>query len=488
MKTRLFLILGFVLMGFIANSQDVKAYLNFNKFYSPKDGPYIETYISIDGQTVTWVKNEEGKFTAEVEVTLIFEKDSNIVDYSKLIINSGEIKDSSEMRKQFMNIQRFALSDGDYIVKIKLDDIHDTLEALFTHGEIGIDIPLDTASISSIEAVQEIHTSIETDQFSHSGYNLIPNIYNYFPNSDSNFIFYAELYHVNKSIPDGETYLLNYYITNFETDVVLEKFKVVERRQAKDIDVVLSKFNIVDLPTGNFMFKIEVINKSNNIIAENSYFIQRENNNIKINPEDVQSINIINTFAELITGKDTLIDVIRAMRPISSNMESDFAEGLIKKGDIHVMQQYIYQFWYQRNINEPSKPFIRYMKEVMKVNNEFGTSIKRGYESDRGYVYLKYGEPNNINQQYNEPATYPYEIWQYYGVKGQSNVRFIFFNPDLVTNDFQLLHSNAIGEVNDYQWRLRLRKRDQGYRSIDQTGEATDDWGTHYNEYYNEPR
>ncbi len=488
MKTRLFLILGFVLMGFIANSQDVKAYLNFNKFYSPKDGPYIETYISIDGQTVTWVKNEEGKFTAEVEVTLIFEKDSNIVDYSKLIINSGEIKDSSEMKKHFMNIQRFALSDGDYIVKIKLDDIHDTLEALFTHGEIGIDIPLDTASISSVEAVQEIHKSSETDQFSHSGYNLIPNIYNYFPNSDSNFIFYAELYHINKSIPDGETYLLNYYITNFETDVVLEKFKVVERRQAKDIDVVLSKFNIVDLPTGNFMFKIEVINKSNNIIAENSYFIQRENNNIKINPEDVQSINIINTFAELITGKDTLIDVIRAMRPISSSMESDFAEGLIKKGDIHVMQQYIYQFWYQRNINEPSKPFIRYMKEVMKVNNEFGTSIKRGYESDRGYVYLKYGEPNNINQQYNEPATYPYEIWQYYGVKGQSNVRFIFFNPDLVTNDFQLLHSNAIGEVNDYQWRLRLRKRDQGYRSIDQTGESTDDWGTHYNEYYNEPR
>jgi hypothetical protein len=67
-------------------------------------------------------------------------------------------------------------------------------------------------------------------------------------------------------------------------------------------------------------------------------------------------------------------------------------------------------------------------------------------------------------------------------------VRFVFYNPDLVTNDFQLLHSNAIGEVSNYQWRLQLRKRDQSWRSIDQTGEETDEWGTHYNDYYNQPR
>lgn len=488
MKTRSLLLIGFILIGFIAKSQDVKAYLNFNNFYSPKDGPYIETYISIDGRTVSWVQDESGKFSAGVEVTLIFQQDSTIVDYSKLIINSGVINDSLEMQKQFMNIQRFALKNGKYKVKIKLDDINDTLDALFTEGEISVDIPTNKASISSIEAVQEINKSSSANQFSHSGYNLIPNIYNYFPVSDSNFIFYAELYHINKSIPEGETYLLNYYITNSETDVVLAKFKAVERRKSKEIDVVFSKFNIVDLPSGNFMFKMEIVNKENKIVAENSYFMQRENSNVKLKTEDVESINIINTFAELITGKDTLIDVIQAMRPISSSMVSDFALGLIEKEDIHMMQQYIYQFWYQRNKLEPSKPFIAYMIEVMKVNNEFSTSIKKGYDTDRGYVYLKYGEPNNINKQYNEPATYPYEIWQYYGVRGQNNVRFIFSNPDLVTNDFQLIHSNAIGEVNDYQWRLRLRKRDQGYQSIDQTGESTDDWGTHYNEYYNEPR
>ena len=488
MKTRIYLLLSILLISIAAQAQDVQAYLSYNTFYSPKDGPYIETYVSIDGSTVSWTKSADGNYKAEIEATLIFEQDSIIKNYSKIIIGSGEVKDSAAMKKQFINIQRFILPNGKYKVKIKLDDMHDTLQALFSTGEITIDIPEDKASISSIEAVQEVRNSSEADKFNHSGYNLIPNIYNFFPSEDSSFIFYAEIYNLNKSIPEGETYLLNYHITNFETGNILGKYKAVERRKAKDIDVVLSKFNIVDLPSGNFMFKLEVIDKNNKTIVKKSYFIQRENRNIKLKTEDVESINIINTFAEVMTGKDTLIDVIRAMRPISTSMESDFAQQIIKKGDIHIMQQYIYQFWFQRNTIEPSKPFIAYMKQVMKVNNEFGTSIKKGYDTDRGYVYLKYGEPNNINKQYNEPASYPYEIWQYYGVRGQNNVRFIFYEPELVTNDFQLLHSNAIGEVNDYQWRLHLRKRDQGYRSIDQTGESTDEWGTHYNDYYNQPR
>jgi len=488
MKARFYIFFGLLLIGFISNAQNVRAYLSYNTFYSPKDGPYIETYISIDGSTVSWVKDQQNNYKAEIEATLIFEQDSNIINYSKVVINSGIVKDSLGMKKQFMNIQRFVLPNGDYKIKIKLDDIHDTLNALFTVGDISVNIPTDRASISSIEAVQEVRNSKDTDKFNHSGYNLIPNIYNFFPSSDSSFIFYAELYNVNKSIADGEIYLLNYYISNAETGIILGKYKAVERRKAKSIDVVLSKFDITGLPSGNFIFNLEVIDKTNKIIVQNSYFMQRENRNIKMDPKDIESINIINTFAEVITGKDTLIDVIRAMRPISTSMENDFAKGIIKKGDVHLMQQYIYQFWFQRNPTEPSKPFLAYMQEVMKVNNDFGTSIKKGYETDRGYVYLKYGEPNNINKQYNEPATYPYEIWQYYGVKGQSNVRFVFYEPDLVTNDFQLLHSNAIGEVNDYQWRLHLRKRDQGYRSIDQTGESTDEWGTHYNEYYKQPR
>ena len=189
-----------------------------------------------------------------------------------------------------------------------------------------------------------------------------------------------------------------------------------------------------------------------------------------------------------ITCRDTLEDILLSMEPISTNPETEFIKYIIKQGDEHVMQQYIYNYWQKRNPLEPSKPFIAYMIEVMRVNREFGTSIKKGYETDRGIVYLKYGQPNSIMKQHHEPGTYPYEIWHYYGIRGQGNVKFVFYNTDLATNDFELLHSNAIGEINNYRWKLTLRKRDKGFNSVDETGGGFDEWGTHYEEYYEQPR
>ena len=482
------IIIIFSLFTLSVQGQNIRAYMSHNTFYSPNDGPFLETYVQIDGTSVKWKKNKLNNYEAKVEFTLIFEIDSVIKDFSKVIINSPKVKDSLGMQIAFMNTQRFALPNGNYKVKIKIDDLNDTLESDYIISEIEILIPDTSASISSIEAVQSFSESKNGGVSSHSGYNLIPNIYNYFSHKDSIFTFYAELYHIDKSIAPDEAYILNYYISNFETHAILPKYKRFERRKAKEVDIILNQFDITELPSGNFIFSIELINSKMQLISKKDYFFQRENKDVHLEADDLESINIINTFAELITGKDTLENVMRAMKPISTSYENEFVKYIIKQGDTHVMQQYIYNFWQQRNPLEPSKPFIAYMVEVMKVNKEFGTKIKKGYDTDRGTVYLKYGAPNSMVKEYNEPSSYPYEIWHYYGIPGQSNVKFVFYNTDLATNDFDLLHSNAIGEISNYQWQLVLRKRDKGYRSIDQTGQGVDEWGTRYNEYYEQPR
>jgi GWxTD domain-containing protein len=483
----LFLGLSF-LVTISSFAQNTRAYMGHNTFYSPKDGPYIETYVSIDGTSVEWKKNTNNKYQASVELTLIFEKDSSIVDFSKVIIKSKEVSDSAEMRMSFMNTQRFAIPSDKYILKIKIDDLNDTLKADYILSSLKIDMPDTSASISSIEVVKQLSKSSKEGNSNHSGFSFIPNIYNYLPEEDSIFTFYAELYHINLSIDDNEPYILNYYFSSFETSQILPKFRRYEKRKAKSVDAILGQFDIAELPSGNYVFTMELIDKNMALICKKDYFFQRENTNVNLDKNDIESVNIINTFAELITGKDTLEDIIKSMRPISTNSEVEFAKYIMKGGDEKIMQQYIYNFWQKRNPLEPSKPFIAYMIEVMRVNKEFKTSIKKGYETARGIVYLKYGQPNSIMKEYHEPSTYPYEIWHYYGIRGQSNVKFVFYDTDLSTNDFTLLHSNAIGEISNYNWRLQLRKRDSGYRSIDQTGQDVDEWGTRYNEYYEQPR
>jgi len=117
------IIILLLVMSVAMQAQNIRAYMSHNVFYSPKEGPFLETYVQVDGTSVKWEKGANNKFDAQIELTLIFEQDSNIIDFSKVIIKSPEVEDSAGMRIEFMNTQRFALKNGMYDVKIKIDDL-----------------------------------------------------------------------------------------------------------------------------------------------------------------------------------------------------------------------------------------------------------------------------------------------------------------------------------------------------------------------------
>ena len=117
----------------------------------------------------------------------------------------------------------------------------------------------------------------------------------------------------------------------------------------------------------------------------------------------------------------------------------------------------------------------------------FATGIKKGYTTDRGRVFLKYGEPNTRSVFPSEPNAYPYEIWHYYKIDNFSNKRFVFYSPDVVTNDFPLLHSDMPGHINYPQWRVQLHKRTNQPIDMDTEGQGGH-YGSRANDYYNNPR
>ena len=77
----------------------------------------------------------------------------------------------------------------------------------------------------------------------------------------------------------------------------------------------------------------------------------------------------------------------------------------------------------------------------------------KGYRTDRGQCYLKYGPPSDIEYHNFDGNTYPYEIWYYNSVpNGQVNVYFVFYNLDRTTKDYRLLHSTVYGEAKFSDW------------------------------------
>jgi len=116
------------------------------------------------------------------------------------------------------------------------------------------------------------------------------------------------------------------------------------------------------------------------------------------------------------------------------------------------------------------------------VNTLYKTHFLSGYESDRGRVYLQYGSPTQVIQSQYSASEYPYEIWQYNKIGRFSNKRFIFYNSDLVTENYRLLHSDMIGEIKNQNWPRALNSRNSTNGDVDNGNGGVDNhWGGNSN-------
>ena len=472
-------------LGCDIQAKNLWAFLTYSTFNSP-DGPYIETYLSVAGNSVVYVKKDNGKFQATVNILMTFKQDKEIKAFKKYEFYSSEIDDTVNNNLYFVDQQRIAIPNGMYDFEIQLADKNKTIPAVPYNQNITIDFQKDKPSFSGIELVKSYTKSSTPTELTKSGYDLIPYTYTFFPESESKMIFYGELYNMDKAGQD-EKFLLSYYIESFESNLRLNQYSRTKKEVPKGVNVILMELAVENLASGNYNLVLEARNQKNEIVASKKLFFQRINPKAQVTLSEIQSTEIVNTFAEKINNRDTLKEYINSSYPMATGIEKAFIREPLKKADLKTMQQFFYSFWIQRDQNNPEKAWLNYKELVYKVQVNFGTPIKKGYQTDRGRVYIQYGPPNTRSTQYNEPSNYPYEIWQYYTLNNnQRNRKFVFYSPDMVTSDFFLLHSDATGEINNQRWKIDLRNRIYATHDLQDT-QVIQAWGDMEQSYWDLP-
>ncbi|NOX45378.1 MAG: GWxTD domain-containing protein [Chlorobi bacterium] len=471
-----------------SQAQKLNAFLSYTVFNSPESGPYIETYLAVDGKTVRFIKNENNKFIGSVQIIMIFKKGEEIVNFDKYELLSHELEDTTSINFDFLDQQRYSLTNGEYVFEIQISDINNDIEPFVSFHPINIEFPEDKISISGIELIKTYVKTETENTLSRNGYDITPHISNFYAEDDNTLTYYAEIYNTDKLLGKDSKYLLTSYIQKVDNAKKLSKYVKYKKENTKPVNILFNEFNITNLESGNYLLVIEARDKENNLIGLNKMYFQRSNPRIKITIEDLAKVNVENSFASRITNIDTLREYVHYLEPISSNQEVGFAMLNMRTADLETMQKFFYQFWYERNNLEPEREWEKYLDKVNQINLAYATQISKGYETDRGRVYLKYGPPNAISESYNEPAAYPYEIWHYYVLEnGERDRKFVFYTKDIVTNDFTLLHSDVTGEYSNYRWQYYLYQRvDPGF-NIDQRT-TPDTWGGNSKRYFDIPR
>lgn len=470
---------------------NLRALFAYNTFLSPQNGPYIETYLQFDASSLKFTETDYNQYKATVEILLVFKQDDQIREFSKYELNSPSVTDSLDTHFSFIDQQRFLLPNGDYQLEITLSDIYRQGNKLSHVENISIGFDDQALSISSIQLAEKIEASAAPGILTKSGYDIYPFV-DYFYSSDMNNIsFYTEIYNAEGSLGAGEGFLITSAIESFETRRTLPDFNRFKRDRARDVNVLINSFDISKLPTGNYFLVVGVKDRNNETLAVNRVFFQRSNPGMQLSADDFVHVTVQQSFAEQIVNPDSLSYFIRALGPISSYIEREFAYNLAATGDMRTMQKYFYNFWLQRDPAQPAEAWKNYYIELCKADANFKTRVKRGYDTERGRVYLQYGPPNSISQSYDEPAAYPYEIWHYYEINGQRNRRFVFFTRDITTKDFELIHSDMLGETYNPRWMTVVTSRLDPWQ-VDYDENLTRPWnriwGSRIHDYYHEPR
>lgn len=215
------------------------------------------------------------------------------------------------------------------------------------------------------------------------------------------------------------------------------------------------------LVSGNYEFLLYFMADSNKIIELKKMAFQLMNtipeNQEKEEYYDLQAsekgqvVDVSKTFVAKY-DMETLKRFILALKPISKGVEEKVLLSIVDIHDIKFLQQFFYNFWYNRNASNPESEWKKYTEKLNYVAKQYGAANLPGHQTDRGRIYLQYGEPDKIERAPSEKDAFPYEIWFYRTLENKSNISFLFYQPGMVGSQYFLLHSNFDKEVRNLYW------------------------------------
>ncbi|TSA32113.1 MAG: GWxTD domain-containing protein [Porphyromonadaceae bacterium] len=450
------------------NAKELQALFYHASFFSPVEGPYVETYLKVFGPSAEYVKTARGAYQASLEVTILFKKNDKIIDFRKYNLLSAELEDTAKGQPHFIDQQRIPLPFGVYQLELILKDNHSKETPIENAYVLAMEFNKTDLKYSDFQFIESFQTTKQDNILSKSGFDLIPYVGDFFPSSVKTLTFYTELYNLDKKIGANQDFIYRYYLESFETNFSLGDFSNYQRQKASTVNPILATLQISDLPSGNYNLAVEARDRNNELISLNKIFFQRSNPGMQLNLSDIQSVDITSTFAEKITSLDSLKFYLQSLTPVSTMMEIQFAKNMMQTTEIKQMQKFLYNFWKTRNDKNPEAEWNRYKEQVLMIEDAYKTKIKHGFETDMGRTWLKYGAPDQVEENKHEPNAYPYIIWQFYHLGVQNNKRFLFYNPHLAGTEYILLHSDARGEIYNPYWMYELSGRTTNLRNYDE--------------------
>lgn len=428
---------------------------DYAQFAYDSTSNYLEFYYSFGQQSLS--KNYHDSLTQLEGILDIQIRDS--ITQEPVVNKEWKInylaEDTSSMDQNLIGVIGFVLSSGTYECIVTGEDSAESNFAR-TYKEYVTIKPFkgNNISISDVQIASKILQDSPNKEsiFYKNTYEVTPLPASVFGEKQPVLFYYLELYNL-QSVNHDLPLKLNALVYNSRGNVLYNKIKNITSSIDSRVEVgtvILTKF-----PTDSYTLVIALIDSMGNygISSSKRFFVYNPSVEVSDSQYSASATNVLATQFGIMSEEE-LDDIFQKSKYVATSQEIEQYDNLT---GVEGKREFINQFWRARDL-DPSTPrnefYIKYFERVQYCNQVFTAMGKDGWKTDRGRIYLKYGEPSEIERFPNQIDTKPYEIWHYHEIQG--GVVFIF--ADLTNfSDYQLIHSTARGELRDDNWARRIR-------------------------------
>ncbi|PJA97500.1 MAG: hypothetical protein CO129_00845 [Ignavibacteriales bacterium CG_4_9_14_3_um_filter_34_10] len=417
------------------------------------DKIYCEIYYSINQSSLTVIKKDDSESVSAYVTIKFTNTDSNKVMISKKYqVNTAAVEGNTS-GKNLLGVLGFLIDKGNYIIDIKASDFSDTMKSKSYSERINVKGFDDgKTGISDIQfASRIINESVNKSSiFYKNTMEVFPHPINVYGQNYPILFYYSELYNLQSDTTKGDL-ILNTQVVDSRGLKVFEKSKTISKKNNEVVEV--GAVNISKFFSGSYTFLLNLYNqKSQKGLASSKKFYIYNPNIVDTMHSQKNNFNVESTeFAVL--SEEECDEMFASAQYIAGGSE---IEKFKKLSGAESKREFLFQFWKMRD-TDPSTPENEFKnifnQRISHVDMKYRAFNKRGIKTDRGRVYLIYGEPDEIELHPNDYDKKPYEIWYYNSIEG--GVLFVF--GDLTGySDYELIHSTKRGEMRDDTWARRI--------------------------------
>ena len=451
------------ILGFqTIQAQNASFNLDVLPLWHPTTGPYIDLLCYL--QSPAGIKTE---------IAAWIQKDGKIIAVDKITITAPERQDSGSTTLNYQSLLRLAGDTGLYQLFVALgpDPEHwDTLR-----GSVRMNSGNQT-QLTQVLLAEHIKSAKNVENpFNRYGMEVLPLVHwgdHVFTSEKDVLRFYTEAYR----IPEGKKSVLTYALRSDERgELRADLGGRIKIDPDQAVNALQGGLDLSQVPSGRYSLELTLAVQD----MDPSAYPKQSISFFRWNPGEANQyarLSVDPRWVELLGEGENLRRALSALYPIASLTERITIESLSQKDAADSLRwRFSQQFWTKRYPTEALTQATAYSSRVDEVNKRFSSKAMPGYATDRGRIYLQYGPPTLAERRPYESDAYPYEMWQYNtldvpNTPYQINRIFIFGNFDLAGGNYELVHSSAIGEIQNPRWRIALQKRSYGVGDLDQTG------------------